>query len=108
MAENPKTSSRKQINFRLSDEDFQKLTASALTMGMTPSAYAKSLAVKSRLVKPKFDHETGVQVNFALRRLGTNLNQLARKANSGDLSPLQAKQLGEIRKAVNDIWRQLS
>ncbi|OAU09704.1 MobC family plasmid mobilization relaxosome protein [Lacticaseibacillus rhamnosus] len=108
MAENPKTSSRKQINFRLSDEDFQKLTASALTMGMTPSAYAKSLAVKSQLVKPKFDHETGVQVNFALRRLGTNLNQLARKANFGDLSPLQAKQLGEIRKAVNDIWRQLS
>ncbi|WP_203634082.1 MobC family plasmid mobilization relaxosome protein [Lacticaseibacillus suibinensis] len=108
MAEDPKNNSRKQINFRLSDEDFQKLTASAVTLGMTPSAYAKSLAVKSRLMRPKFDHETGVQVNLALRRLGTNLNQLARKANAGDLSPLQAEQLAEIRKAVNEIWRQLS
>ncbi|WP_125583026.1 plasmid mobilization protein [Lacticaseibacillus suibinensis] len=108
MAEDPKTSSRKQINFRLSDENFQKLTASAVTLGMTPSAYAKSLAVKARLVRPKFDHKTGVQVNLALRRLGTNLNQLSRKANAGDLSPLQADQLAEIRKAANEIWRQLS
>ena len=108
MTENPKINRRKQINFRLSDEGFQKLTTSALTMGMTPSAYARALVMKTRLVKPKFDHEIGVQVNLALRRLGTNLNQLARKANAGDLSPLQTEQLAEIRKAVNEIWRQLS
>lgn len=108
MPNEPKTGSRKQVNFRLSADEFERLTTSASTLGMTPSAYAKSLAVKARLVRPKFDHETGVQVNLALRRLGTNLNQLARKANAGDLSPLQADQLAEIRKAVNEIWRQLS
>ncbi|WP_203634031.1 MULTISPECIES: MobC family plasmid mobilization relaxosome protein [Lacticaseibacillus] len=108
MPDEPKTGSRKQVNFRLSAADFEKLTASASTLGMTPSAYAKSLAVKARLVRPKFDHATGVAVNLALRRLGTNLNQLARKANAGDLSPLQAEQMAEIRKAVNEIWQRLS
>jgi hypothetical protein len=101
-------STRKQINFRLSEPEFEKLSHSAETFGITPSAYAKSLAMKSRLRTPKFDHETAVAINFDLRRIGTNLNQLAHRANAGDLSPLQVDQMNEIRKAVNAIWQQLS
>ncbi|WP_179394104.1 plasmid mobilization protein [Lacticaseibacillus absianus] len=80
MTEDRKNVSKKQINFRLSEAEFKKLSASSSTLGMTLSAYAKSLAAKSRLVQPKFDHETGVQENLALRRPGTNLNQLTHKA----------------------------
>jgi hypothetical protein len=99
---------RPQINFRLDPDQYEKLQKSAAPFGLSVSAYAKSLAMKSRLREPKFSHEDAVAINLALRHLGTNLNQLAYHANAGDLTALQKAQMQEIREAVDAIWQQLS
>lgn len=98
---------RPQINFRLAPDQYEKLQKSAALFGFSVSAYAKALAVKSRLREPKFSHEDAVAINLALRRIGTNLNQLAHKANQNDLSPIQSQQYWEMKQAVDQLWQRL-
>ena len=44
----------KRINFRLNELEYEKLSQSASTYGLTVSSYAKQLALKSNLRKPYF------------------------------------------------------
>ncbi|MFT8774853.1 plasmid mobilization protein [Leuconostoc pseudomesenteroides] len=96
----------RQIHYRLTELEYQKLANSASQYGVSPSKYAKKLALKSRLVKPTFSHENAVKLNLSLNHIGNNLNQLTRHANqTGDLPTLKALQ--SIQSEVHQLWQQL-
>lgn len=96
---------RTQINFRLDNLEYQKLTISAHAYGLTPSAYAKQLALESRLVTPNFTPKIQHEMLRHLANISGNLNQLAHHANLGqDIDP---EKLALIEKEVADLWQQL-
>lgn len=98
----------KRINFRLNELEYEKLSQSASTYGLTVSRYAKKLALKSKLRKPYFSASDTQKIILELSRQGTNLNQLTRKLNQGDtLTPAMLAEIKEIKEAQRKIWLQL-
>ena len=95
----------RQIHYRLSELEDQKLATSANQIGLSTSAYAKKLALRSKLVAPKFNHDDAVQLNLALARIGNNLNQLAKRANTDN--PIVRADINALRSEVNQLWQQL-
>mgnify|MGYP004701014879 CR=1 FL=1 len=71
----------KTIQFRVTESEFDKLKKSGAVFGKSASLYTKDLALKSRLKKPKFDHQIASEILLELSRQGNNLNQLTRKVN---------------------------
>ena len=80
---------------RLSEEDFQKLSAQAAKAGLTKTAvmYAAWKKLKITQVLP-LDYTAFLT---ELRRIGNNLNQLVRIANSGF-----AKET-ELKKVIDEL-----
>lgn len=95
----------RQIHYRLSELEYQKLATSASQIGLSTSAYAKQLALRSKLIEPKFNHEDAVQLNLALARIGNNLNQLTKQANQGYY--VEPENVRSLRDEVNALWQQL-
>ncbi|MDN5992576.1 plasmid mobilization protein [Lactiplantibacillus plantarum] len=95
----------RQIHYRLSELEYQKLATSASQIGLSTSAYAKKLALRSKLIEPKFNHEDAVQLTLALARIGNNLNQLTKQANQGYY--VEPENVRSLRDEVNTLWQQL-
>ncbi|KZU21369.1 mobilization protein [Lactiplantibacillus plantarum] len=95
----------RQIHYRLSELEYRKLVTSASQIGLSTSAYAKQLALRSKLIEPKFSHEDAVQLNLALARIGNNLNQLTKQANQGYY--VEPEEVRALRSEVNAVWQQL-
>lgn len=98
----------KRINFRLTGLEYEKLTQSATTYGLTVSNYAKQLALKSKLRKPYFPANDTQKIILELTRQGTNLNQITRKLNQGDpLTPVMLEEIKQMQEVQRQLWRQL-
>ena len=98
----------KRINFRLNELEYEKLSQSASTYGLTASSYAKQLALKSNLRKPYFSASDTQQIILELTRQGTNLNQITRKLNQGDpLTPAMLAEIKKMQEVQRQLWRQL-
>lgn len=97
---------RTQINFRLDETEYQKLTTSAHAYGLTPSKYAQKLALDSRLVRPRLLPENQQAVVRQLQGIGNNLNQIAKNAHI-DPESVTADELQQLRLAVQKTWQLL-
>lgn len=95
----------KQINFRVSDEEYQRLQVMADNVGMTVPAFCKAKAQGARLKAPKVDRQGAMKIATELRRIGVNMNQIAKQANKGD-KPLQSD-LKAVQEELDDIWQLL-
>ncbi|RIP21811.1 plasmid mobilization relaxosome protein MobC, partial [Staphylococcus gallinarum] len=71
----------KQISFRVSESEYEKLRSSAETLNMSVASFVKKKAQGSRLVAPKLDKETRQSIAKDLGKLGANVNQLAKYCN---------------------------
>ena len=71
----------KQIHFRLSSAEYDKLKHNSSLYGTTPGRYAKWMAIKDKIKKPKYNHKDAIKININLIRLGVNINQIARALN---------------------------
>lgn len=96
----------KQINFRVSEDEYQKLKTIADSFGMSISAYCKSRSKNSKLVAPKIDYKGAIEITLELRRIGTNVNQIAKHVNSG--KNVTEGQLDALQGELNNIWQLLS
>lgn len=96
----------KQINFRVSDEEYQRLQIMADNVGMTVPAFCKTKAQGARLKAPKVDRQGAMKIATELRRIGVNVNQIARQANKGD--KLLQSDLKAVQKELDDIWQLLN
>ncbi|KRN81606.1 mobilization protein [Ligilactobacillus acidipiscis] len=97
---------RTQINFRLDETEYQKLTTSARAYGLTPSKYAQKLALDSRLVRPRLLPEKQQAAVRQLQGIGNNLNQIAKTAHI-DPESVTADELQQLRLAVQKTWQLL-
>ena len=108
----PKRKEPKQISFRVSESEFEKLKRSASTFQMSVQAFVKIKAQGAKLVTPKIDRPGAVEIAKQLRAIGNNVNQMARATNAAELDPNLAvnltAELQNVQKELNQIWQQLN
>ena len=108
----PNRKEPKQISFRVSESEYEKLRSSAETLNMTVPAFVKKKAQGSRLVAPKFDKETRQSIAKDLSKLGANANQIAKYCNQHQHDapnyPALERNINELRERLDEIWQQLN
>lgn len=104
----PRRKEPKQISFRVSEDEYEKLRKSAETLNMSVPAFVKKKAEGSRLVAPKFDKETRQTIVRDLSGIANNTNQIAKVLNTKyvDADDLN-RNLQALRNEVNQLWQQL-
>ncbi|EOP77983.1 hypothetical protein IGM_06742 [Bacillus cereus HuB4-4] len=108
-----KRSEPKQIKFRVTEDEFERLTLMADNVGMSVPAFVKAKAQGMRVRQPKIDRQGALEIARELRRVGTNVNQIARWCNKRtevsqeELQRLHVN-LEEIKKRLEQGWQQLS
>ncbi len=108
-----KRSEPKQIKFRVTEDEFERLTLMADNVGMSVPAFVKAKAQGMRVRQPKIDRQGALEIARELRRVGTNVNQIARWCNKRtEVSQEELKRLHvnleEIKKRLEQGWQQLS
>lgn len=103
MGENRKNN--RQIKFRVSDQEFEKLKQTAETLEMTVPTFAKKRAMDFELKPPKTKQADMVLVTRELRAIGNNVNQITRRVNTENI--LVMDELKAIKEELNQIWQQL-
>ena len=108
----PKRKEPKQISFRVSEPEFEKLKRSAESFQMSVPAFVKSKAQGTKLVTPKVDRAGAIEIAKQLRAIGNNVNQMARVTNATELDPAAAAnltvELQKVQKELNKIWEKLT
>ena len=106
----------KQISFRVSESEYEKLKASAETLNMSVASFVKKKAQGSRLVAPKLDKETRQSIVKDLGSMGANVNQIAKWFNQHKEQAVNLpeqkyddliKQFDDFKKELHEIWQQL-
>jgi hypothetical protein len=77
----PKRKENRQINIRVSEEEYQRLFLMANDLGMNVANFCKNKVLKIKTKTPKFNREAGLAIASELRRIGVNLNQVAKGVN---------------------------
>lgn len=95
-----------QVNFRVSDDEFERLEQMAKAFQMSVPAFCKNQAQGARMRPPKVDREGAFELARELRSIGNNVNQLAKRANEGGNVP--AEDVQSIQKEVSHIWQQFN
>lgn len=107
----PNRKEPKQISFRVSESEYEKLRSSAETLNMTVPAFVKKKAQGARLVAPKLDQSTRQSVAKDLSMLGANANQIAKYCNQHQHEAPNYEGLEQninaVRERLNDIWRKI-
>jgi hypothetical protein len=107
----PSQNLSKRITVRLTPEEHARLKQDADTAAVDVTTIARSQLLDAPLPKRKYrrsvDHDKLADVLLALGRIGTNLNQIAKVANSsGDSSSFRdAKLLKNLLEEIRDEVR---
>ena len=108
----PNRKEAKQISFRVSEVEYEKLRSSAETLNMSVPNFVKKKAQGTRLVAPKLDKETRQSMAKELSKLGANVNQIAKYCNqhqheAPDYISLE-RNINAVRERLDDIWQSLN
>ena len=104
LGENRKES--RQIKFRVSDSEFEKLEQIANSFQMSVPAFVKAKAQGARMRPPKIDREGAFEIARELRSIGVNVNQIAKHLNQGQ--SVSMEQLEGLERQLNGIWQQFN
>lgn len=114
MSEHKLKAKQKQINFRVSDDEYQYLSAIAEQTGMSVPQLCKQVALGMKYRAPKVELEGAILIAKELRKYGSNLNQIARYCNTMKGSTLSlfenekiSNELKNITKGLTKLWEQL-
>ena len=107
----PNRKERKQISFRVSEDEYLKLQQSAETLNISVPAFVKKKAQGARLVAPKLDQATRQSVAKDLSMLGANANQIAKYCNqhqheAPNYEALE-RNISELRERLDEVWKTL-
>lgn len=95
-----------QINFRVSEVEYERLSAMAKELNMSVPTFCKKKAQGARIRYPKINKESGLEIARELRAIGNNVNQLTKRANKGN--EVSAEELKEVQKELQGIWQRFS
>ena len=96
----------RQVSFRVSDSEFERLSEIAESFQMSVPAYVKKRAQGARMRPPKIDREGAFEMARQLRAIGNNVNQMTKHANEGKSVPKE--ELENIQKELNQICQQFN
>lgn len=96
----------KQINFRVSEQEYQRLEQMANKVGMSVPMFCKKKAQGAKMKSPLIDRQGALKIASELRRIGVNANQIAKHLNSGGNA--SEGQINALHKELNDIWQRLN
>lgn len=102
-----KRKANRQIKFRVSEQEFDRLEATAASHQMSVPAFAKKRALGYRMTPPKVDKAGAIEMAKQLRGIGNNVNQLTKRANATN-DVLNGAELQAIKKELHAIWQQFS
>lgn len=92
-----------RVNFRLNPADYSAVQEAAAKAGMTVSAFFRSLTLEGAGVRPVFNDEDRTILSILhedMRKIGVNLNQVARSLNAGRVVDPE-----EIKIALRNVER---
>lgn len=90
----------KQLNIRVSEQDYNYIKEKSKQANLTITGYVtKSALNKKILVADRYKEFTG-----ELRKIGININQIAKNNNLGINTNLD---LSKFQKDINNIWQSL-
>ena len=103
MPNTPNRKRNKAVSFRLTQDEYDRLMRNVDASGLSLSAYAIEKLIKQNTTIINTDGLT--EVAAAVRRVGVNINQLARKANSGEL--VCRDEIVQMKGEFDEVWQQL-
>jgi len=96
----------KQINFRVSEQEYRRLEEIASSLGMSVPMFCKKKAQGAKIRAPLIDRQGSLQIAAELRRIGSNVNQIAKHLNSGGNA--SKRQIDALQGELNSIWQRLN
>src|SRR5699024_2540863 len=105
MGENRKD--KRQIKFRVSDNEYEELEQTANNLHMSVPALAKKRALAYRMKTRKVDKSGAIEIAKQLRAIGNKVNQLTRRANASN-GEIDSEELQAIKKELHEIWQQFN
>ena len=93
----------KQLSFRVNEEEYQQLQERVLESGKNQQEYILSCVLDKKIINTDGIKELIPE----LKRIGNNLNQIAKRCNEGGVLPSEAegREQGEERKQVWQLLR---
>ena len=101
--------SGRQVNVRLTDAEYGELETKVKAAGLTVPYVVKKAVTGKRIPPkkpPKINDEIALSMASELRRIGTNINQIAKHLNNG--RNVLEDELESIRGELEKIWRTLN
>ena len=80
----------KQLSFRVSEEEYQQLQEKISESGKNQQEYILSCVLEKQIVNTDGIKELIPE----LKRIGNNLNQIAKRCNEGGMLPSEAEEIG--------------
>lgn len=96
----------RQINFRVSEDEYAKLQEMAAALAMSVPTFCKKKAQGARMRPPAVHQEGAAEIARQLRGIGNNVNQLTKRANEGNTIP--GEELQAIKKELQELWQRFS
>lgn len=100
MAEEKKV--RGQIHFRITPEEAAVIEQKAEAANLSPTMYAKKMAVLGKVKPQVIGKELGQSMLPIIGHMGSNINQLAKKANEG--GTVAAAELAAVKAEFDKLW----
>lgn len=98
-----------KITVRLSDDEYEQINVICEVLGLTYSQFLRRAALTVRFGQPiiqrSLDTETSQTLAWQFSRIGNNLNQIARKLNSGEKK--ENELLTQIGDRLSDLHQYL-
>ena len=92
----------KQLSFRVNEEEYQQLQEKVLQSGKNQQEYILSCVLEKQIVNTDGIKELIPE----LKRIGNNLNQIAKRCNEGGVLPSEAK-VREQGEELKQVWQLL-
>ena len=99
------TNRNRKITVRFSEDEYNQLNFICEVLGITYSQYLRRAALTRRIEHPTvyatFSDDAAQKLTGQMGKIGSNLNQIARKLNSGD--PQAEQTMKSIETAIDQL-----
>jgi len=94
---------KKGIFFRVSESEYQTILKKSGPAGMSVPKFCKHVVLNKRISVPAVDRDVALELANDLRKIGNNINQIARHVNTDNNTA--DKNLSAVNENMREIWR---
>lgn len=92
-----------QVSFRLSEEEYSKLEEKAKIVNLSIPQFCKKASLSKKIKQPNIDNQGALKIASELRRIGLNVNQVAKHVNID--SNVSEGQIKALQEELGQIWQ---